>query len=112
MFFSGKLNPYFVNPSKGAIQLGLNEHPTNVTVISSRNKKSSWLGFARGSGHAYIVDGYKIFSDGSDLVHVNFGYDHWYYIGYFMTRLWAPYFVDNSPAKFPYSMDVFNIRKK
>lgn len=112
IFFSGKLNPYFVNPSKGAIKLGLTEHPTNVTVISSRDKKSSWLGFPRGNGHAYIVDGYRIFSDGSDLVHVNFGWDSSYYIGYFMTRLWDPYFVDNSPSKYPYSMDVYNIRKK
>ncbi|KGE14506.1 C10 family peptidase [Sphingobacterium deserti] len=112
IFFSGKLNPYFVNPSKGAIKLGLTGHPTNVTVISSRDKKSSWLGAPRGNGHAYIVDGYRVYSDGSDLVHVNFGWDSSYYTGYFMTKLWDPYFVDNAPARYPFSMDVYNIRKK
>jgi len=29
-----------------------------------------------------------------------------------MTRLWDPYFLDDAPAKYPYSMKVYNIRKK
>jgi len=112
MFFTGKWNPYFVNPSKNAIKLGLKEHSTNVSIIGSRTKKPNWFGKQRGAGHAYVVDGYRIYSDGSDLLHVNFGWDHPKYIGYFMTRLWDPYFLDDAPAKYPYSMEVYNIRKR
>jgi len=111
-FFSGSLNPYFVHSGKRVIKLVLKEHHTNVTVISSRTRKPNWFGVKRGKGHAYIVDGYRIYSDGSDLLHVNFGANHSSYVGYFMTRLWDPYFLDNAPVKYPYSMEAYNIRKK
>lgn len=63
---------FYALKSKGAIHIVLRESPNNVMIISSRTKKSSWLGFHRGEGHDYIVDGYQTYSDGSDLLHVNF----------------------------------------
>lgn len=97
--------------SKGSIKLVLDESPNNLIIISSRNKKSSWIGVPRGSGHAYIVDGYQVFADGTDLMHVNFGWNG-YQNGYYLTKLWAPYFTGDAPAKFPHKWEFFCIRKR
>ncbi|KGE13554.1 putative pyrogenic exotoxin B [Sphingobacterium deserti] len=98
--------------NKGAIKLILDESPNNIIIISSRDEKSSWIGVPRGTGHAYIVDGYQLFTDGTDLMHVNYGWDRGRYNGYYSTRIWAPYFTDDAPAKFPHKWEFFCIRKR
>lgn len=104
---------FSVNKSKGSIKLVLDENPHNLIIISSRTKKSSWLGVGRGDGHAYIVDGYRIFSDGTDLMHVNFGWGNSQRsTGYFLTKLWAPYFVEEAVDKFPHAWKFYCIRRR
>lgn len=105
---------FYALESKGAIKLILDENPNNVILISSRTKKSSAFGLIQnGDGHAYIVDGYEIYSDGTDLMHVNYGWDG-YRNGYYLTKIWSPYFTSNTPsgAIFPHAWSFYCIRKR
>ena len=98
-----------VSENKRDIKKVLRNYNNGIVIISSRTKKS-FMGIKRGSGHAYIADGYKLYSNGSDLIHVNYGWGP-EFNGYFLTRLSAPYFTSDAKNKFPHSWNFYCIYK-
>lgn len=92
------------------IKKTLHDYKDGIVIITSRTKKNGIFGKARGKGHAYLADGYKVFSDGSDLIHVNYGWGP-FYNGYYLTRLWAPYFTTNASYKYPHVWNFYCIYK-
>lgn len=98
-----------LSTNKANIRKTLRDYKRGIVIISSRTKKS-FLGIKRGSGHAYIVDGYRYYSDGSDLMHVNYGWGGGGN-GYFLTRLLAPRFTSNAENKFPHAWNFYCIYK-
>ncbi len=105
--FGGIMN---LSTNKADIRKTLRDYNRGIVIISSRTKKNGIFGNARGKGHAYITDGYRIYSDGSDLMHVNYGWGPGPN-GYFLTRLWAPYFTSNATNKFPHAWNFYCIYK-
>lgn len=97
-----------VTYNKSYIRNTLSIFPTGIVLIGSFNKSNGLFGIARGSGHAYIADGYKIFDTGEDFIHVNMGWGP-YYNGYYLTRLTAPYFVESCPdeVKYPHHWSFY-----
>lgn len=95
-----------LSTNKADIRKTLRDYNRGIVIISSRTKKNGIFGNARGKGHAYITYGYRIYSDGSDLMHVNYGWGPGYN-GYFLTRLWAPYFTPNATNKFPHAWNFY-----
>lgn len=106
--FGGMMN---LSTDKKMIKSTLKNYKDGITIISSRTKKNGFLGIKRGTGHAYIADGFKVFQDGSDLIHVNYGWGP-KYNGYFLTRLAAPYFTGNATNQFPHEWHFYSLYKK
>ncbi|MFZ4261513.1 C10 family peptidase [Sphingobacterium sp. HJSM2_6] len=101
-----------VNTNKATIRNTLKNYSNGIIIISSRTKKP-FLGIARGEGHAYIADGYKLYSNGSDLIHVNYGWGPGAgnLNGYYLTVLSSPHFTADAPSTFPHDWDFYCIYK-
>ena len=82
-----------------------------IVIVSSRTR-THFLGiFPRGTGHAYIIDGYTLYYNGDSYVHINYGWGPGYN-GYFMKHIFNPEFVHNAEHKYPYEMQIFSIYPK
>lgn len=78
-----------------------------IYIVEARSK-GSVIGFARGSGHAFVVDGYRKYSDGSSYLHVNYGWGP-AYNGYFLSNILNPKWTDDAPEKYPYDIVFYDI---
>lgn len=105
--FNGMMN---LSTTKRDIKKTLHDYARGIVIISSRTKKNGIFGNARGEGHAYIADGYKVFSDNSDLIHINYGWGS-YYNGYYLSNLYSPHFTNDAPKSFPHAWDFYCIYK-
>jgi len=83
------------------------KHNNGIVIISSRTEKNSFWGRPRGIGHAYIADGYLQYSNGSDLIHVNYGWGH--SNGYYLSNLMSPHWVSEAPKQYPHSWNFYCI---
>ncbi|MCW8312534.1 C10 family peptidase [Sphingobacterium sp. InxBP1] len=101
-----------VNTNKANIRNTLKNYSNGIIIISSRTKKP-FLGIARGEGHAYIADGYRLYSNGSDLIHVNYGWGPGAgnLNGYYLTVLSSPHFTADAPSTFPHDWEFYCIYK-
>lgn len=101
-----------VNTNKANIKNTLKNYSNGIIIISSRTKKP-FLGIAQGEGHAYIADGYRLYSNGSDLIHVNYGWGpgNGNLNGYYLTVLSAPHFTADAPSSFPHDWEFYCIYK-
>ena len=79
----------------------LKDKDRSFIMIGSFNKTNGLFGNARGSGHVYLADGYNIYNDGTQLIHVNMGAGP-SYNGYFLEKLVAPHFTDSAPEEVVY----------
>jgi len=103
-----------VNKNKASIKNLLKYYDRGIAIIGSRNKKNSFWGRPRGDGHAYIADGYLQYSNGSDLIHVNYGWGSGYkngrkYNGYYLSNLMSPHWTGDAPEQFPHSWSFYCI---
>jgi len=99
-----------VNKNKASLKY----YDRGIVIISSRTKKNSFWGRPRGSGHAYIADGYLQYSNGSDLIHVNYGWGSEYennrkYNGYYLSNLMSPHWTGDAPEQYPHSWNFYCI---
>lgn len=101
-----------VNTNKANIRSTLKNYSNGIIIISSRTKKP-FLGISRGDGHAYIADGYRLYSNGSDLIHVNYGWGpgNGNLNGYYLTVLSSPHFTADAPSSFPHDWEFYCIYK-
>lgn len=101
-----------VSTNKANIRNTLKNYSNGIIIISSRTKKP-FLGIARGDGHAYIADGYRLYSNGTDLIHVNYGWGPGAgnLNGYYLTVLSSPHFTGDAPAQYPHDWDFYCIYK-
>jgi len=101
-----------VNTNKANIRNTLKNYSNGIIIISSRTK-TPFLGIARGEGHAYIADGYRLYSNGSDLIHVNYGWGPGAgnLNGYYLTVLSSPHFTADAPSAFPHDWEFYCIYK-
>jgi len=103
-----------VNKNKASIKNALKYYDRGIVIISSFDKKRSFWGKQRGTGHAYIADGYLQYSNGSDLIHVNYGWGSEYengrkYNGYYLSNLMSPHWTGNAPEQYPHSWSFYCI---
>lgn len=83
---------------KKDIEWTLRGYKDGIIIISSRTK-SDFMGiFPRGSGHAYVADGFKKFKNGTSLIHINMGWGG-YMNGYYLENLVSPQFTDDVPEE-------------
>jgi len=103
-----------VNKNKVSIKNALKYYDRGIVIIASRTEKNSFWGRQRGTGHAYIADGYLQYSNGSDLIHVNYGWGPEdgkgrKYNGYYLSNLMSPHWVGEAPKQFPHSWSFYCI---
>jgi len=102
-----------VNRNKANIKTVLKYYYNNgIIIVTSRTKKNNIWGSKRGEGHAYIADGYLQYSDGSDLIHVNMGWNGGSN-GYYLSNLMSPHWIDeaNEAKHLKHSWDFYCIYK-
>jgi len=94
-----------VSKDKRDIKSTLKYHDRGIVLIASYPKKR---GRKNNIGHAYIADGYMQYSNGSDLIHVNWGWgsqseskDKYErgYNGYYLSNLMAPHWIGQTPKE-------------
>ena len=95
----------YLSTNKSNIRTTLEDYNDGIVIISSRTQ-TDFLGIPRGKGHCYVVDGFKIFQNGRDLLHVNYGQGPGYN-GYFLSNLMAPYFTDDAPFTYPHEWKFY-----
>lgn len=100
----GKMNK---STDKNNIETTLANYEDGIIVISSRTK-SDFLGIPRGTGHCYLADGFKKYSNGKDLIHVNYGWGPGYN-GYYLTGLTSPRFTEDATYRFPHEWKIYCI---
>ncbi|MGB3063143.1 C10 family peptidase [Sphingobacterium thalpophilum] len=101
-----------VSTNKANIRNTLKNYSNGIIIISSRTK-TDFLGIPRGEGHAYIADGYRLFSNGTDMIHVNYGWGpgDGNLNGYYLTVLSSPHWTGDAPKQFPHEWDFYCIYK-
>lgn len=100
--FGGRMN---LSRNKRDIRATLQNYNDGIVIISSRTQ-TDFLGIPRGVGHCYLADGFKIYSNRRELIHVNFGQGPGNN-GYYLTDLMAPCFTDNSPFSYPHEWKFY-----
>jgi len=90
-----------VSKNKRDIKSTLKYHDRGIVLIASYTKKRR-----RGIGHAYIADGYMQYSNGSDLIHVNYGWGSGGN-GYYLSNLMSPHWKDGAPKQYPHSWEFY-----
>lgn len=98
-----------VSKNKADIKKTLRTYNNGIVIISSRTEKD-FIGIPKGKGHAYIADGYRLYSDGTDLIHVNYGWGP-SYNGYYLTVLNSPHWTDNAAKQYPHEWEFYCIYK-
>jgi len=92
-----------VSKDKRNIKNTLKYYDNGIVIVTSRTRTHN-----RGSGHAYVADGYLQYSNGSDLIHVNMGWgtqsetNEKYkrsYNGYYLSNLMSPHWIGQTPQE-------------
>ncbi|WP_411971585.1 C10 family peptidase [Sphingobacterium sp. Lzh-3] len=96
-----------ISRNKADIKKTLRTYSNGIILIGSRTEKD-FLGIPKGTGHAYLADGYRVFSDGTDMIHVNYGWGP-STNGYFLTVLNSPHWTDDAPKTYPHEWEFYCI---
>lgn len=99
-----------LSTNKRNIQRTLQNYNDGIVIISSRTKTDLFGFIPRGTGHCYIVDGFKKSSNDVGFMHVNYGWGPGYN-GYFLENLLAPHFTDDAEYVYPHEWKFYCLYK-
>ncbi len=105
--YGGVMN---LSTSKRSIQNTLQNYHDGIVIISSRSEEDFWGLIPQGTGHCYLVDGFKKSSNDVGFMHVNYGWGPGFN-GYFLENLLAPHFTDDAEYKYPHEWSFYCLYK-